>query len=110
MRRTDAAGALRDSVRRAAAWHAPRPADESLRDLADLLLNAIADDLLPRVVHRLGAWSRYATPATAANNLIADQVERGVRGGRALPPVGSKALAFQRSWSSRASWAWLACR
>jgi hypothetical protein len=98
-------------VRRAAGWHAPRPSDEGLRDLADLLLRAARDEaLLARVVHELGAWSRFATPATATCNMVRDHNDRAARGGRRLPPLVGKALGFQRGWSQRPPWAWLACR
>ena len=111
MRRTDSALRAGDMVRRAARWHAPRPSDEGLRELAELLLRAARDDaLLGRVVHELGAWSRYVTPATATHNMVRDHNDRAARGGRRLPPLAGKALGFQRCWSHRASWAWLACR
>ena len=104
MRRTDL-------VRRAARWHALRPSVEGLHDLAELLLRADrAGALLGRVVHQLGAWSRYATPATATVNMVRDHNDRVARGSSSLPALRDKALGFQRCWSNRRSWAWLACR
>ena len=98
-------------VRRAARWHAPRPSDEGLRDLADLLLRAARDEaLLTRVVYELSAWSRFATPATATHNMVRDHNDRAARGGRPLPPLRGKAANFRRCCSSRETWAWLACR
>lgn len=38
MRRTETAVRTGDMVRRAAGWHAPRPSDEDLRDLAELVV------------------------------------------------------------------------
>ena len=100
-----------DMVRRAASWHAPRPSAEGFRDLAELLLRAARDEaLLARVVHQLGLWSRYATPATATQNMVRDHNARVARGGPALPPLAGKALRFQHCSSHRELWAWLACR
>lgn len=111
MRRTETALRRGDMVRRAAGWHAPRPSDEDLRDLAELVIRAARDEaVLARIVHELGAWLRFATPATAADNMIRDHDERAARGGGSLPPLGPKALGFRRGWSHRAQWAWLACR
>jgi hypothetical protein len=111
MRRIDTAAGTGDMVRRAARWHAPRPSDEGLRELAELLLRAARDEaLLARVVHELGAWSRFATAATATNNMVRGHNDRAAGGGRRLPPLAGKALDFQRCWSHRAPWAWLACR
>ena len=111
MRRTDAASATGDTVRRAARWHAPHPSDEALRDLAELLLGAAGEEaLLARLVHELGAWCRYATATTAAGNMVGDHSYRALRGGGRLPPLVGKALGFHRLWSHREPWAWLACR
>jgi hypothetical protein len=111
MRRTETSPRAGDMVRRAAGWHAPRPSDEDLRDLAELIIRAAHNEaLLGRVVHELGAWSRFATVATAANNMVRDHNHRAARGGRRLPPLAGKALGFQRGWSHRAPWAWLAYR
>ncbi len=111
MRRTDTAPRTRDMVRRAARWHALRPSDEDLRDLAELLVRASRDEaLLARVVHELGAWSRFATATTAMHNMVHDHNHRAAHGGRRLPSLEGKALGFQRGWSNRAAWAWLACR
>ncbi len=111
MRRTETSSRAGDVVRRAARWHAPRPSDEGLRDLAELLLRAAHDAaLLARIVHELGAWSRFATPATATSNMVRDHDRRAARGGGPPPPLAGKALGFRRGWSERAQWAWLACR
>ena len=111
MRRTETSPRAGDVVRRAARWHAPRPSDEGLRDLAELLLSVTRDEaLLARVVHELGVWSRFATPATATHNMVRDHNHRAARGGGPPPPLAGKSLGFQRGWSDRAPWAWLACR
>jgi hypothetical protein len=111
MRRTDAAPGEGDMARRAARWHAPRPSDEGLRELAELMVRAARDEaLLARVVHQLAAWCRHATPATATHNMVRDHEARMARGDHRLRPLAGKALDFHRGWSHRAPWAWLACR
>ena len=111
MRRSETAPRTGDMVRRAARWHAPRPSDEGLRDLAELLVRAARDEaLLVRVVHELGAWSRFVAPTTAVQNMVRDHNHSVAHGGPGLPRLTGKPLGFRRTWSSRASWAWLACR
>ena len=111
MRRSETAPRTGDMVRRAARWHAPRPSDEGLRDLAELLVRAARDEaLLVRVVHELGAWSRFVAPTTAVQNMVRDNNHRAAHRGPDLPRRTGNKLGFRRTWSSRASWAWLACR
>jgi hypothetical protein len=110
MRRTDESSAAGDMLRRAARWHAPRPTDEDLRDLAELLHRARDEALIARVAHQLGAWCRFATSATAVRNMVHDFQARAARGDYRLHPLPAKALGFHRCWSRREPWAWLACR
>ena len=111
MRRTDAEPDAGDMVRRAARWHAPLTSDEGLCDLADLMVRAAHDEaLLAGVVHQLAAWCRHSTPATATQNMVRDHQARMARGDHRLRPILGKALDFQRVWSDRVLWAWLACR
>jgi hypothetical protein len=110
MRRSDAVSATGDMLRRAAGWHAPRPADEDLRDLAELLLRARDEALIAHLAHQLAAWCRFATSATAAGNMVHDYQARAARGDYRLRVLPAKALGFHRCWSRREPWAWLACR
>lgn len=109
MRRTETAAGTRAMIRRAAAWHAPRPSDEGLRELAELLRDTATDKVLPRAIRELAAGARFVTAETATNNMIGGLTKTAV-GAKRSPRLGLKALAFQRCWSDRASWEWLACR
>ena len=100
------------AARRAAAWHASRPAADDLRGLAALILEVTVgrESTLPDVVHELAVACRHVSVEGAINLMLGDHTRRALCGGPPLPPLAGKAAAFHRSYADRSMWEWLACR
>jgi hypothetical protein len=102
----------RRAVRQTASWHALRPGDDELRELAELVLDVTAghDGRLASLVRELAPCCRHASVATAIDGMISAHTRRAHIGDSMLPPLRSKALAFHRCFAERAAWEWLNCR
>ena len=100
------------AARRAAGWHASRPARDDLRNLADWILEMTVgrESTLPDVVHELAVACRHVTVERAVNLVIGGHNRRAACGGPPVPMPAGKTAAFHRSYADRSMWEWLACR